>query len=550
MNLNLNNILLNNRPMQDTTVELNVNQLVTAEVLKRQIRALIPGQTIIGEIVGKNGSEVQIRLLDELLVNARLDQDMNIGVGRNMAFQVKNNGSVLTLSPLYENVATEASATKALDMAGLPVTEKTLEMTGKLMEQGLPIDKNTLQQVFREMNLYPEAPVRNIVNLHKLGIPVNDVNLNQYTAYQNMNHQLLEGMHQVLGDLPQMLHALASEGNYQDAVALIKQLVGMATGGEAVVTDGTLQEPMQVSGNTSEQMLVSSNEVTVTMQGEGVNLAEGQSSNQTGIHLSLKEPTLSGLEPKWDLGGITELLQRAGESTENIQSLLERLQTLQEKVQPERAKEDNILNNLLEQIRGRWLLTPEEMEEPGRVQEFYRNLSRQLAELTENLEQMGQQQSTVFKATVNMNQNLDFLQQLNQMYTYMQLPVKLQHSEAHGDLYVYTNKRHLAAKDGQISALLHLDMEHLGPVDVYVAMQNERLNTNFYLRDDEMMDFINVHMDILTERLQKRGYYCNFELTVRNKEGLEQEETSVNIDSLLEQEPKMPIAMYSFDVRG
>ena len=175
-----------------------------------------------------------------------------------------------------------------------------------------------------------------------------------------------------------------------------------------------------------------------------------------------------------------------------------------------------------------------------------------MTELAESLEQTGQQQSTVYKATVNMNQNLDFLQQLNQMYTYVQLPVKLQHSEAHGDLYVYTNKRHLAARDGQISALLHLDMEHLGPVDVYVAMQNERLNTNFYLRDDEMLDFINEHMEMLTQRLENRGYHCNFELTVRSREeqAEEQKQSSANIDSLLVREAKVPIAMYSFDVRG
>ena len=177
-------------------------------------------------------------------------------------------------------------------------------------------------------------------------------------------------------------------------------------------------------------------------------------------------------------------------------------------------------------------------------------MTHQLSELTENLEQLGQQHSSVYKATVNMNQNLEFLQQLNQLYTYVQLPIKLQHGEAHGDLYVYTNKRHLASKDGQISALLHLDMEHLGPVDVYVAMQNERLNTNFYLKDDEMLDFIHEHMELLTERLKKRGYHCNFELSVRNEAGQAQEKASVNIDSLLEREHKMPIAMYSFDVRG
>ena len=44
-----------------------------------------------------------------------------------------------------------------------------------------------------------------------------------------------------------------------------------------------------------------------------------------------------------------------------------------------------------------------------------------------------------------------------------------------GELYVYTNKKNLADNDGNVSAFLHLDMDHLGPVDVYVAMQQQKV---------------------------------------------------------------------------
>jgi flagellar hook-length control protein FliK len=132
------------------------------------------------------------------------------------------------------------------------------------------------------------------------------------------------------------------------------------------------------------------------------------------------------------------------------------------------------------------------------------------------------------------------------MYTYVQLPLRLQQGEAHGDLYVYANKKNLAAKDGPISALLHLDMEHLGPVDVYVSMNDAKVNTKFYLQDDEMLDFIMGHMDILTERLQKRGYNCTFEMQVRNQE----EEEQSSIQKLLQQENHIPLAEYAFDIRA
>lgn len=52
-----------------------------------------------------------------------------------------------------------------------------------------------------------------------------------------------------------------------------------------------------------------------------------------------------------------------------------------------------------------------------------------------------------------MSQNVNFLNQMNQMYAYIQLPFKLSESNAHGELYVYSNKRNLAQKEGEVSAL-------------------------------------------------------------------------------------------------
>ena len=65
------------------------------------------------------------------------------------------------------------------------------------------------------------------------------------------------------------------------------------------------------------------------------------------------------------------------------------------------------------------------------------------------------------------------MNQLNHMQTYLQLPLKMNGKRENGDLYVYTNKKSLAKKDGNVSALLHLDMQFLGALDVMISMQNQ-----------------------------------------------------------------------------
>ncbi len=89
----------------------HTNQLTPAQMeqANRQLRSLVPGQTISGEILSRNGGEVQIRISEDIILNARVDRNLNLEVGKNMTFEVKNNGSSLTLSPLFTNVATDVT---------------------------------------------------------------------------------------------------------------------------------------------------------------------------------------------------------------------------------------------------------------------------------------------------------------------------------------------------------------------------------------------------------------------------------------------------------
>ncbi|MDE5866263.1 MAG: hypothetical protein K2H31_06660, partial [Lachnospiraceae bacterium] len=52
-----------------------------------EMRNVAPGQTIQGEVVGKDGNTVQIALDSETVLTARLERDINIALGQNMSFE-------------------------------------------------------------------------------------------------------------------------------------------------------------------------------------------------------------------------------------------------------------------------------------------------------------------------------------------------------------------------------------------------------------------------------------------------------------------------------
>ncbi|MCM1540283.1 MAG: flagellar hook-length control protein FliK [Blautia sp.] len=559
----------------------------------RQIRSMVPGQTIQGEIVSRNGGEVQIRMADDILLNARVDQNMNIEVGKNMTFEVKNNGSALTLSPLFTNVSTDMNVLKALDMAGISVNPTSVAMTEQMMEAGLPIDRSSIQQLYREVNAFPDAEISDIVNLHKLGLAVNRENVEQMAVYRNLNHQLTQGMETVMDALPDVLEELTAKGDMTGAARLYQELLHMAResglaenmSGDAALqgtagneaesgaagVQGTLEEGIlsQAGKGTADGELVETlgTAVKLSVDANGIELAENGGIQRDGGAQAQEIPqelraavsqelrqALSLLElPPQEREQLAWQIQQFAENGSGADQLFGTVEQMLESAGREAGGKEamgllmsgkGVRTLLADTLRNSWTLRPQDVAEPGKVEDLYKRLDRQLKGLTQTLETVGQGGSEAYKAASNMSQNIDFLQQINQMYTYVQLPLRLQQGNAHGDLYVYTNKKNLAAKDGSVSALLHLDMEHLGPVDVYVAMQHSRVSTHFYVADDEMLDFLEAHMDLLTDRLQKRGYDCSLSMEIRGEK-----EAKGGLGPILEQEKGVALSQYSFDVR-
>ena len=515
------------------------------EQVNRQIRALVPGQTLRGEVVSREGNNAQIRLLQDVLVDAKVDADIRLELGQNITFQVKNNGQTLNLSPLFTNMATEGTVLKALDMASLPVNENTVAMTKQLMDAGLPIDKNTLQQIWHESNAFPDAEILDLVNLHKVELPVTEENITQMASYRNLTHQLTAGIAETGESLTNMLQGLVESGDIEQAATIYSEVLELLAfedaAGETVTgqqqTEGPLPEPgvdVTVTPEEAEQMPVQSSATAPEAVPGQKTIIEEPTETAPDNGQTIKEnPGAEKTQEAPQLQNLQKLLKQ-GLETKDIPLLRSILHNSKVAELPAKLLAD------------RWSIKPEDVESPEKVEELYQKLGKQLKGLSNLLEENGQRGSSAYQNVTNLSQNVDFLQQINQTYAYIQLPLHLRQGEHKtGELFVYTNKKNLARKDGQVSALLHLDMEHLGPLDVYVALKDTKVSTKFYVQNDAILDYLEANMDVLTERLQKRGYDCKCETTLRT----ELQQTAQAMAPLLKTEGSVPVAQYAFDVR-
>lgn len=568
--------------------------------VNRQIHSMVPGQTIHGEIVGRNGSEVQIKVSDDMILQARVDRNLNLEIGKNMTFEVRNNGSSLTLSPLFTNVSTDVTVLKAIDMAGLPVNDTTVSLTSQMMQAGMSVNKNILGQMYRQVMNYPEAEISDVVNLHKMGIPVNPSTVSQMISYRNLTHQLKGGMEAVLQALPEALEGMLSQGDVQGALGVYKELFALFAGEADKIPGAGMQfQGGQAVDEAGQAANVVFTETVAGMDEELADLVNGAGSGKEEISLQpgsvqdgadgmgnpgavagsqvlsegAGEGTLTAASRTFLADQLYNLLGQAGLPAQEISRMAEQIrlfaqgslgpdtffqltgqllqtagneqarQLAQKLVSSGEFKE--IMTNWL---KDSWMLKPQDVADPGKVQELYRRLDRQLKSLAQTLENGGQSAGTAFRAVTNLSQNVDFLNQVNQMYAYVQIPLRLRQGDTNGELYVYTNKKNLAAREGRVSALLHLDMEHIGPLDVYVSMESSKVNTKFYVQDEEMLDFLGAHMDILTDRLRERGYDCACSMKTRGEAAEENTENS-GIWPLLQQGGGMLLSRQAFDVR-
>ncbi len=536
-----------------------------------QTGSLTVGSAISGQVMKVEGDTVYVKLPSEVLT-AKLQEGVNLQPGQSVTFAVSGiSDKQITLQALFQNSAQTQVLGKALEQAGIAQTADSLSMVDAMMREGMSVDKNSLWQMYRRVLDYPQTTGENIVLMNRLQIPVNDLTAAQFQNLQNANGQLAQAANALTDSLFAEFVDMAAQSP-QEAASFMKELVlflgessqteagqvgalplegqevpgdvqpaagnstgqteaagdrvaGQPTGGQTaengvdarLAFDGQVQaesDGRQVQAEADGGRLQGSNAEKLSTDGQIVSSKTAENSSQPGVD-SLAELMKSDLFTKGD----TRQLLRLFSSKE-------------------------FRNLLTEQMKENFLLKPEMVADKEEVEQFFTKLREQVSRLAQTVSEAGKAQTQLFTQTNQLRENLDFLHQLSQTMQYVQLPLRMAGQETTGDLYVYANKKGLTKEDS-ISAFLHLDMEHLGPVDVYVAMQNRRVNTHFYLQDDAMIDFIQAHIHLLNERLEQKGYQMQTEVSQKDTPSKVTEEMRKD-----QEEESVCINQYSFDVRA
>ena len=518
----------------------------------KEMEGKMPGQFVTGEVIEADGQDILLAIGKNQLLRARLSLAMDVEAGQQLTFGIKSIGGMkVVLSPLFENMTSGSGAEKALELAGLPRNEETMKMVEAMMKEGMKLDPDSLSSMYRTVNAHMDADITTLVQLNRMGLPVTEENITQLQSYKNYESQVTEGVKILMGEVAEQLSSLAASDNPEDVFTFLKVVLGEPSGTEDVQTEENMAGDDNVIQTFKNAVMTEAPEENAGKEKLPFMPGMAEQAGEKGLGMAL-----------------SDALQKAGFSEETVNACLKgelpakelltelgrlvkdgRLSTEQKNGILELLKDNGFLENLKKGLTEKFLLTPDEVGEDGQVEKLYERLDSQLSRMNQALQGMAKENPALSQSIQNLSSNVEFMNQLNQMFTYVQLPLKMSGQEATGELYVYTNKKNLAKKDGQVSALLHLDLEHLGEVDIHVSLRDSHVYTKFCLSDEKALDLVAANIDTLNQRLMKRGYSMDASFEQKDKAQHPIDEM-LDRDKKVSSKEKVLISSSSFDARA
>ncbi len=553
------------------------------------LSGLSEGSVFRGEITDINGERVTIATDNKGQITARLQADMELTIGDKMLFSVKensmnNNTAQILIKPLFDSLYSAQTQVleKALEGTGLSPTEKNFSAAKELMEAGMPLDKANMVKLLSQSMKFEGTSMHTLAALNKMNIPVTAENIAQYERYESLNHQLTGDIGATAEGMADFASAFPKDMEGLKLLSIAKELTQIISPDSGAVDSETMSAKLsqEMSGEVTElvseenphNLNVVANEgnmkdATTVAGAENVNVnAASENADESVNQPALSKEMIDNIVEKTDLSKeeVTKLadqLKKLDIPNEQIRQIMNQtddsgnmLKNILEKIHAS-DKNSAEIHNLLksnefkklftDMVKKEFSLNPNEMKDPKEIDELYNKIIKQTENFENTISAKGGDSGNLHQNSQNMQQNMHFMQELNNQMVYAQMPLKLSNQNANSELFVYADKRKLAGKRDDISVMLHLDMDHLGATDVKITLTGTNVNARFYLDDKESVEVVADNMDMLAKQLTERGFSLTNEVVLRNPK----ESPNKVVDEIVDSNAEKSIKRFTFDAR-
>lgn len=549
--------------------------------------SLKEGEIFEGSVNSIDNGKVTIGLANGQTMTARLDSGVSLLEGQSVFFQVKSNdGNLIQIRPVsLGSLDANPTLLKALDMANIAATERTINMVNSMMQNSLSISPESLAAMNRAMINNPGVDPQTLVTMSKYGMEMTPENVNMFQNYANDKALIIDNFDTISEMLPELMSS--KELSASDVISInnsIREIFipEVAVSEEAVVASEQSnsqagQTPVVDTVVTNEANTNQSNNIEVNPQSAAqVKDAVINNAQDEVIDIVNQNPNseqaakAQGIVPESEIltNSKVDINQQviineneasnqvlnsfAGEKQitsfntllnslpdfpkDNLQIFSEDgslradadinqvFKEITDYFNNHRDIPKETLNDIIREplyngilkniIANSFAMEPKDITKPGEISKLYERVLKQ----TEALERLmasfsGKAAETIKNQTAEIRQNINFMNSANEMYNFVQIPLKMYNQNTDSMLYVRQNKKSSYEAGEEITAFLHFDMEHLGSTDVFIRLKENNVGCKWNLASEESMKLIEDNLDILTARLEAKGFSVKSEVT-------------------------------------
>ena len=485
------------------------------------LKNMLKGDTFSGQIINVSDGNALLQLTNGSLINAKLAESAKgLANGQIQTFIVDGQSSDgITVKLLGTKQQENVIISKALEAAGLDNNEENAGLVKTLLSLNMPIDVKTLGELAKTVLEFPDTSDATIANLMRLQIPVTQENITQFEAYKSYEHSVLSDINTMEDGFSQLFNSMISDsGDAQSA----QQSASLFDNLTEILYDGNKTESTNISDVFDNDTINRLKDIIKEAAGSQTDsssvkqLLDKLNNNQASIH-----DVISGLADiiKNDRSGQT-LLKNIG---------------------------SDFLGRLIKEMTNETLkLNPSDVANPDGIKNYYKRIKNVMEKMSENSE-LSDKAGDISKSMESIKSNIDFMNDLNKNMTYFQMPLRFSQSDANGELYVFTNKKALAQGTDNVSALLHLDMENLGALDVYLDKNHNEINTKFISDNDRSIDLLSTNAGLLKDALNSQGYACHVKI---EKADASTSTVDEFINAKINTQQTTDMKRFSFDIRA
>lgn len=460
------------------------------------LRSLADGDTFSANITDVSGEQVTITLDGGQSFTASLLNSTAYNIGDRADFVIQDNKGeniVLKAVTMQATALETAMINKSLKAAGIMPTLRNREMVLELMRNGMPIGRDALLDMVKELSSHSNAEIGSIIALKRMGIEVTDDSLKSYQNYKEYNG----AMQRDIAALGEKLFESVDSGK------ALSDVVKLLVGDELLTGNGTVEDNSKESTKTGAQ----------TQQPVGTQADEKADIAQKNLMSDVKN-MVAGMVDNYNAAtGKSLKLSYEFLNTDNLARFMNEFARMAEEFEMEPLlknklhgvlKGDKASRLLNELVRDTFSMKMTDVADSESVKEHIAKTLDKLSSVSEYA--ASNQSAELSNVASRMSNNMEFLNSMNQFMAAVQVPIKNIGEHGEGELYVYRRNKQKCGEDDTVKAFLYLDMEHLGALDIYVTLKGSSVATNFKVEDESVLDFLETNMEQLTKKLAEDGY--------------------------------------------